>query len=427
MKILVIGSGGREHALVWALSRSRSVEKIYSASSNAGIQKIAARAVVDQNNLSALADFATREKIDLTVVGPEQPLVDGVADAFAARRLAVFGPSQAAARLEGSKIFSKEFMSRHHIPTGSYRICADAESARKVINDGVFPYPLVLKADGLAAGKGVVLAEDKTEALRTVEDLMVARKLGVAGHRLLIEECLIGREVSYLVLADGKNYTALPVAQDHKRALDDDRGPNTGGMGAFSVPGLLDDATEQRICREIVEPSLEGAIADGFPFRGVLYCGLMLTAAGPQVLEYNVRFGDPETQAILRRCDSDLAELLLGVARGEIDSIRPQWSSDVTTCVVMASGGYPGSYETGKQITGLDAAEEVDGVVVFHAGTKRSIDGSVQTSGGRVLGVTARAATLALATAKAYEAVGRIHFDGMHFRRDIGGQGPTQK
>ncbi|HZS07203.1 MAG TPA: phosphoribosylamine--glycine ligase [Blastocatellia bacterium] len=420
MKILVIGSGGREHALVWSLARGSADGKINSPSDNAGILKLATKADVDANDVNALADFAAREKIDLTVVGPEQPLVDGVADAFAARGLAIFGPSQAAARLEGSKIFAKEFMTRHRIPTARYRVVEDAGTAKAAVSEGSFTYPLVIKADGLAAGKGVVIAEDERQARQAIEDLMVAKKLGAAGRRLLIEECLDGREVSYLVFADGKDYSALPVAQDHKRAFDQDRGPNTGGMGAFSVPGLLDAATEQRICREIVEPTLEGTRADGFPFRGVLYCGLMLTAEGPQTLEYNVRFGDPETQAIVRRLDSDLSEILLAVARGGLDQVRPQWSNDATTCVVVASGGYPGSYETGKRIMGLEAAEALESVVVFHAGTKHGSEGGVITSGGRVLGVTARAADLQQATARAYEAVSKIHFDGMHYRKDIG-------
>jgi phosphoribosylamine--glycine ligase len=421
MKILVIGSGGREHAIVWSLARSGSVTTIYSPSSNAGILKLATKVGIAANDLPVLADFAAREKIDLTVVGPEQPLVDGLVDVFASRGLAVFGPSQAAARLEGSKIFAKEFMNRHGIPTARFRIVDDIETARATINSGEFAHPIVIKADGLAGGKGVVLAETHKEAQQTIEDFMVGRSLGQAGQRLLIEECLVGREASYLVFADGRDYSALPVAQDHKRAFDHDRGPNTGGMGAFSVPGLLDSATEERICREIVEPSLAGAVADGFAFRGVLYCGLMLTEAGPQVLEYNVRFGDPETQAILRRLDSDLSEILLAVARGALSRIRPRWSSDATTCVVMASEGYPGDYEPGRPISGLEAADEIESVVVFHAGTRQGTDGRVVTTGGRVLGVSARAATLAEATAQAYAAVGRIHFDGAHYRRDIGG------
>jgi phosphoribosylamine--glycine ligase len=420
MKILLVGSGGREHALTWAIARSSSVSKIYTTSSNAGILALAERVKADAANLQSLVDFAAREKIDLTVVGPEQPLVDGIVDVFAARGLKVFGPSQAAARLEGSKIFSKQFMTRHRIPTAQYDVVEDAGAAHKIVSSGKYKIPMVMKADGLAAGKGVVLADTEKEARQTIDDFMIAQKLGAAGSRLLIEECLTGREVSYLVLADGNSYSALPVAQDHKRVFDGDRGPNTGGMGAFSVPGLLDDATEQMIRREIVEPSLAGAASDGFPFRGVLYCGLMLTENGPQVLEYNVRFGDPETQAILRRLDSDLLEMLLAVADGRLHQVKPQWSSEAATCVVMASGGYPGSYENGKAITGIERAESLDSVVVFQAGTRQANDGGIETAGGRVLGVTARAATLLEATAQAYSAVDCIHFEQAHYRHDIG-------
>ncbi|MGH9841491.1 MAG: phosphoribosylamine--glycine ligase [Blastocatellia bacterium] len=418
MKVLVIGSGGREHALAWALSRSLQVKHLYSATGNAGIWRLAARAAVEAGDLNAVADFAAREKMDLVVVGPEQPLVEGLVDALERRGVAAFGPSEAAARLEGSKVFAKEFMTRHRIPTARSSVVENAGDAIRAI--GSFQFPVVVKAEGLAAGKGVVIAEDEAQAREAVRDLMVERKLGDAGSRLLIEECLVGRELSYLVFSDGKDYAAMPVAQDHKRAFDGDRGPNTGGMGAFSTPGLLDAALEARIKRDVVEPTLEATRAEGFPFRGVLYCGLMLTAAGPQVLEYNVRFGDPETQAILRRLNSDFAEIALAVARGELASIRPRWSDDATTCVVMASAGYPGSYETGKVITGFDPAEQVEGVAVFHAGTKLNPDGQVITAGGRVLGVTARAATLVEATRHAYEAVSRIQFDGMQFRRDIG-------
>ena len=422
MKLLLIGSGGREHALTWALARSRAVERIYTPSHNAGILQHAAHIDVPPNDLAALADFAERERIALTVVGPEQPLVDGLVDVFTARGLAAFGPVQAAARLEGSKIFAKEFMARHGIPTARYRIVETETAALAALERGSFAYPLVIKADGLAAGKGVVVAEDEGQARQAVQDFLVERKLGAAGARLLIEECLIGREVSYLVFTDGTHYKAMPVAQDHKRAFDDDRGPNTGGMGAFSAPGLLDVASEQRIVREVVEPTLAGTRADGFPFRGVLYCGLMLTAEGPRVLEYNVRLGDPETQAILRRLDSDLVEILLAVTRGELDRVEPRWSDEAATCVVIASAGYPGSYESGKMIEGLAAAEQVEGVVVFHAGTKRGADGQIETAGGRVLGVTARASTLSEATARAYRGVERIRFEGGHYRQDIGRQ-----
>jgi phosphoribosylamine--glycine ligase len=420
MKVFVIGSGGREHALAWALRQSTQVKQLFSATTNAGILKLTDRAEVDSSNVNSLTSFAAREKMDLVVVGPEQPLVDGLVDALTRRGIAAFGPVQAAAELEGSKVFAKEFMARHGIPTARYIVADNAEDAFKAVSNGSFGFPVVIKADGLAAGKGVIIAADEAEARQAVQDLLVDRKLGEAGARLVIEECLAGRELSYLVFSDGKDFAAMPVAQDHKRAFDGDVGPNTGGMGAFSTPGLLDAAMESRIVREIVLPSLEGAQADGFPFRGVLYCGLMLTADGPKALEYNVRFGDPETQAILRRLDSDFAELAFAVARGELSHVKPRWSEDATTCVVLASAGYPGSYATGKLISGLDEAEQVKSVVVFHAGTKQNSSGGAETAGGRVLGVTARAATLADATAQAYEAVNRITFDGMQFRRDIG-------
>ena len=420
MKVFVIGSGGREHALVWALRRSPQVKEIFSATSNAGIRQQTTSAAVAAADVHALADFAAQEKMDLVVVGPEQPLVDGLVDLLTARGIAAFGPVQAAAQLEGSKVFAKEFMARHKIPTARYVMADTAEDALRAISDGSFQFPLVVKAEGLAAGKGVIIAADETEARQAVQDLMVERKLGAAGNRLVLEECLTGRELSYLVFSDGKDYAAMPVAQDHKRAYDGDRGPNTGGMGAFSTPGLLDAALEAQIQRDIVEPTLAATRAEGFPFRGVLYVGLMLTPNGPQVLEYNVRFGDPETQAIVRRLDSDFAELALAVARGELSQARPQWSSDATTCIVLASAGYPGSYPTGKVITGLHEAEQLNDVVVFHAGTKLNATGEVETAGGRVLGVTARAATLADATAQAYQAVSRIHFEGQQFRQDIG-------
>lgn len=420
MKVFVIGSGGREHALTWALRQSPQVTQLFSATANAGICRLTTRAEADPGDIHSLADFAAREKIDLVVIGPEQPLVEGLADALATRGVAAFGPVRAAARLEGSKVFSKEFMVRHGVPTARYVVAETAEEAFNAAGNGGFGFPVVIKADGLAAGKGVVIAADEAEVRQAVQDLLIDRKLGAAGARLLIEEALTGREVSYLVFSDGKDYATMPVAQDHKRAFDGDRGPNTGGMGAFSTPGLLDASLEARIVSEIVEPSLAGARADGFPFRGVLYCGLMLTAEGPKTLEYNVRFGDPETQAILRRLDSDFAELAFAVARGELGNAKPKWSEDATTCVVSASAGYPGAYQTGKTIHGLEDAERIESVEVFHAGTQLNSAGEVVTAGGRVLGVTARATDLATATARAYQAAGKIQFDGMQYRQDIG-------
>src|SRR5262249_7485975 len=421
MKVFVIGSGGREHALVWAVAGGQVVKQSYSATSNGGILKQTRPADVNAGDINLIADFAAREKIDLVVVGPEQPLVDGLADVLIERGVAVFGPSRAAARLEGSKGFAKEFMARHNIPTARYRVADNAEDALKAVTGGYFSFPVVVKAEGLAAGKGVIIAEDEAQARQAIEDLLIDRKLGEAGARLVIEECLAGRELSYLVFSDGKDYSSMPVAQGHKRAFDNDRGPNTGGMGAFSTPGLLDARLEGRIIGEVVGPTLDAAREEGFPFSGVLYCGLIITAEGPKTLEYNVRFGDPETQAILRRLDSDFAEIALAVAQGGLSKGNPLWSEEAATRVGVASDGCPGDYPTGKSITGIDEAERLESVVVFHAGTKLNADGETETAGGRVLGVTARAATLEDATARAYEALNEIEFDGMRFRRDIGG------
>ena len=420
MRVLLIGSGGREHALLWALRQSPEVEEVFAATTNAGIGRDTVPAKLGSGSPEEVADFAADARIDLVVIGPEQPLVDGLADRLAARGIPAFGPVQDAARLEGSKVFAKEFMARHSIPTAMSRVATRPEEAREAIRSGAFGYPVVIKAEGLAAGKGVIIAANEGEALAAVADLMVDRKLGDAGRRLLIEECLVGRELSYLVFSDGRDYLPMPVAQDHKRAFDGDHGPNTGGMGAYSMAGLLDPVLEATIRRTIVEPTLAATQAEGFPFRGVLYTGLMLTAAGPQVLEYNVRFGDPETQAILRRLDSSFAGIASAVASGTLASIRPQWSTDPSTCIVLASEGYPGPYPTGCTITGINAAESIPGVTVFHAGTAIAPDGRLITAGGRVLGVTARAGSLPQATELAYQAVSRIAFDGMQFRSDIG-------
>ncbi len=423
MRVLLIGSGGREHALQWALRQSPEVDEIFTATTNAGIRQGTREAALAGLSPAGVADYAQQERIDLVIVGPEQPLVDGLVDQLAAKGIPAFGPIQAAARLEGSKIFAKDFMGRHAIPTALSRTVNTAAEARAEIQSGRFSYPVVIKAEGLAAGKGVIIAADQAAAESAIDELMVERRLGAAGDRLLIEECLVGRELSYLVFSDGRDYVPMPVAQDHKRAYDGDLGPNTGGMGAYSTSGLLDAALEATIRQTIVEPTLEATRAEGFPFRGVLYTGLMLTASGPKVLEYNVRFGDPETQSIIRRLDSSFAELAWAVATGSLASVRPRWSSDSTTCIVLASEGYPGSYPSGRVISGLDSAAEVPGVVVFHAGTATAPDDTVVTAGGRVLGVTARAASLADATTLAYQAVERISFEGMQFRRDIGRPG----
>jgi len=418
MKILVIGSGGREHALVWKLSKSPFASKIYCAPGNAGISEIATCIPVDVTDPEALAQLAESVSAELTVVGPEAPLVAGVSEAFRQRGLRMVGPSAAAARLEGSKIFTKEFTSRHSIPTARFESCDSPALAQDAITKR-FQFPVVVKADGLAAGKGVRIVASQSEFDDAVNEMMVERVFGDAGSRLLLEECLIGREASVMIFTDGRDYKMIVPAQDHKRVFDHDQGPNTGGMGSFSTPGLIDDSTLSRVAREIIEPTLEGMSAEGHPFSGILYAGLMLTSDGPKLIEFNARLGDPETQAVLVRLESDLVEIFEAVVACKIGSMQVEWSEDSAVCVVAASGGYPGSFEKGKPITGLDDADSIEGVVVFHAGTTRQDKSEYRTSGGRVLGVTARASTLDAAKAKAYQAIGRIKFEGMHYRTDI--------
>jgi phosphoribosylamine---glycine ligase len=417
MKILVIGSGGREHALTWKLKNSPHTSHLYCAPGNAGINEIATCLPANVNDPVALATLAESIGADLTVVGPEAPLVVGVAEAFQARGLRVVAPSSAAARLEGSKIFAKEFTARHSIPTARFIACDSPDSARSLRKE--FEFPVVVKADGLAAGKGVRIASGQQEFNAAIDDMMVGRVFGEAGSRVLLEECLVGREASVMIFTDGRDYKTIVPAQDHKRVYDGDQGPNTGGMGSFSTPGLIDDTTLAHITREIIEPTLQGMSKEGNPFRGVLYVGLMLTGDGPQLIEYNARLGDPETQAVLVRLDSDLVEILDAVVDGRIGSIPIDWSNDSSICVVAASGGYPGEFEKGKPINGLDEAKSVEGVVVFHSGTVRDEQRGFLTAGGRVLGVTARATTLQQARERAYEAIGKISFEGMHFRSDI--------
>ena len=415
MKVLVVGGGGREHALAWKLRAEPGVEEVVCAPGNAGI---GGRTVaVDAGNPAAVLALAVEEGVDFTVVGPELPLANGVADRFADAGRPLFGPVQAAARLESSKAFAKEFMARHQIPTAAFRICqtqADALSACEQ-----FGFPVVVKADGLAAGKGVTVATDRDAAALAIDDAIVARRFGEAGARLVIEECLTGPEVSLFVLCDGTQGLVLPAAQDHKRAFDDDEGPNTGGMGAFAPSPIFSPALAERVTREVVTPVLEGLRAEGTEYRGVLYVGLMLTPDGPQVIEFNVRFGDPEAQVVLPMIETELAPVLLAAAEGDLST--PAWrvTDDPHVGVVMASGGYPGAYETGFPIEGLAEAATVPGVVVFHAGSALH-DRAVVTSGGRVLTVVARGTTFEDAIAHAYEAVGRISFPHAHHRTDIG-------
>jgi phosphoribosylamine--glycine ligase len=418
MNILVIGSGGREHALAWKLASSPHTKQLSCAPGNAGIAQIATCLPANVNDPISLASLAESIGAHLTVIGPEAPLVAGVAEAFRARGLRLVGPSSAAARLEGSKISAKEFTTRHSIPTARFVACDSPETAREALRTE-FKFPVVVKADGLAAGKGVRIAGDQAEFDAAINEMLVERVFGDAGSRLLLEECLVGREASVMIFTDGRDYKTIVPAQDYKRVYDGDQGPNTGGMGSFSTPGLIDNATLTRIKLELIEPTLEGMASEGTPFAGVLYFGLMLTSEGPKLIEYNARLGDPETQAVLVRLDTDLVEIFDAVIDGRIASTTIDWSNDSSVCVVAASGGYPGEFEKGKLITGLEAASSVEGVVVFHAGTQRDEQGNYLTSGGRVLGVTARANTLANARSRAYEAMSKISFDGMHYRSDI--------
>lgn len=417
MKVLVIGSGGREHALVWKLSQSPRVTSLLCAPGNAGTAELATNHAVAAGDLDGLIALAARENIDLTVVGPDDPLAAGIVDRFRAAGLRVFGPTASAARLEASKSFAKDFMVRHGIPTASSATFTDPDAA--LAHCAASPYPLVVKADGLALGKGVVIALSRGEAEKAVREAMIEKVFGNAGDTVVIEEFLTGPECSIHALVDGSSYALFPDAKDHKRALDGDQGPNTGGMGTISPSLEVDDAMRSRIRSEILDPFLRGIKADGLGFSGMLFPGLMMTPSGPKVLEFNCRFGDPETQSLMRRLRSDLLDLLEASIDGTLGKISPEWDERAAVCIVLASGGYPGAIEKGKVITGLGEASSDPDVVVFHAGTALK-DGKVVTSGGRVLGVTAMGATLEEARAKAYAAADKISFEGKQLRRDIG-------
>jgi len=419
MKILVLGSGGREHALVWKLQQSPRVNALYCAPGNAGTAQLATNVPIKITEQQKLVEFALREGIDLTVVGPDDALAAGIVDLFQKHGLRIFGPTQSAARLESSKVFAKEFMQRHGIPTAKSGSFADSSEAQRFCQKA--RHPLVVKADGLALGKGVIIARNSWESGLAVHEIMDARKFGDAGNQVLIEEFLEGEECSIHALVDGKDYLLFPAAQDHKRALDGDQGLNTGGMGTFSPPSkLLTPELEERVRREVLDPFIAGLQKDGLDFRGMLFPGLMVTADGPKVLEFNCRFGDPETQVLLTRLDSDLVEMLEATIDGRLAGVRAIWKPEPAVCVVMASGGYPGSYASGKAITGLENSPE--GVTVFHAGTRQE-NGQVVTAGGRVLGVTALAGDLVAARQRAYAAVEGIQFEGRQFRRDIAVKG----
>jgi phosphoribosylamine--glycine ligase len=416
MKVLVLGGGGREHALIWKLRQSARISQLYCAPGNAGIAGEAECLAADLKSLESITALATRLQPDLTVVGPELPLTLGVVDEFTRRSWPAFGPTKAAAQLESSKSFAKEFLQRHHIPTAPFAICESIEQVRSALAH--FHPPVVVKADGLAGGKGVVIAKTKEEAASVAAEMLSGKMLGYAGTRVVLEECLQGDELSFLLFSDGERVAPLVAAQDHKRLGDGDSGPNTGGMGAYSTRDIVDDQMRDWLVHHVARPVVAGMKAEGAEFKGVLYCGLMMTARGPMVLEFNCRFGDPETQPILMRLDSDLLEALEASIAGRVSDGDFKWSQDASVCVVMASGGYPGTHAVGKRIDGLDQAGAVEGVKVFHAGTSRR-DGVFYTSGGRVLGVTARAGDLETAVARANEACGKISFDGAHYRKDI--------
>jgi len=420
VKILVVGSGGREHALAAKLASEHAVSYIACAPGNPGMRHLASIERVDPADAAALLALAERLAIDLTVVGPELPLDRGVADRFRLAGRRVFGPTRAAAQLECSKVFAKQFMARHGIPTARYRVCTTMAQAQEVVASGELGFPIVVKADGLAAGKGVVVAADASEADAAIRAAMEEQRFGNAGSRLVLEECLSGPEVSFFAVCDGERAVPLTSAQDHKRIFDDDRGPNTGGMGAFAPSPLVDDHVRSRIMLEIIEPVLRGMRAEGTPYIGFLYAGLMLTCSGPKVIEFNVRFGDPEAQVVMPLVASDLHPLLAAAADGALDAqsavlLKPQ----VSVGVVLASAGYPGEVATGQRIEGLEDAASIEGVTIFHAGTAMK-DNHVMTAGGRVLTVVAVGGDYADARTRAYEAAGRIHFDGMQYRRDIG-------
>ena len=416
MKILVIGSGGREHTLAWKLKQSSGVDRIFCAPGNAGTAQLAENVAISVSDLLALARFVKENRVGLTVVGPDDPLAAGIVDLFLAEGLRIFGPSKAAARIESSKIFAKELMRKEGIPTaraGTFDRSADAIRFCEELR-----FPIVVKADGLALGKGVVIAPDAASAKSTIDEMMNQDRFGEAGRRVVVEEFLRGTECSLHALVDGKNYRLLESARDHKRALDGDAGPNTGGMGAFSPANNWSSKLQAQFEEEIMRPVLGGLLVEGITFRGLLYPGLMITENGARVLEFNCRFGDPETQAILPRMKSDLLPLLEATIDGKIDNYSIEWDQRPAVTVVLASGGYPGKYEMGKSISGLDEAAKIDGLQIFHAGTKQLND-EIVTAGGRVLAVTALGSTVAEARLRAYEAVARIHFENCHYRRDI--------
>ncbi len=417
MKVLVVGSGGREHALCWKIAKSPRVKKIYAAPGNGGISEIAELVDIKADNIEGLSGLAKRENIDLTVVGPEAPLAAGIVDEFNRKGLRIFGPTKKAAELEASKVFTKNICLKYGICTAASEVFEDASKAKDYVNKQ--DKPQVIKADGLAAGKGVIVAETKEEARNAIDDIMVNKRFGEAGSKVCIEERLYGEEVSILVFSDGRNIYPLETSQDHKPAFDDDKGPNTGGMGAYSPTSLINEKMYQDVVVDIIRPTVEAMANEGRPYKGILYAGLIVAEGIPHLLEYNVRFGDPETQAILPRMKTDLVEVIEATIDGTLNKIQIEWNKCACVCVVAASGGYPGSYEKGKEISGLDKVKGMGDVMVFHAGTKKE-NGKILTAGGRVLGVTALGGDIKQAIDKSYEAMDKITFEGMHYRTDIG-------
>jgi phosphoribosylamine---glycine ligase len=417
MKLLVIGAGGREHALVWKLSQSPRVTRIYCAPGSSAIGAIAELVPLAVEQLDQLADFAAKEKIDLTVVGPEVPLTLGIGDLFEARGLRIFAPNQAAAQLEGSKAFAKAILQENGIPTASFGVFTDASTAKQYLAQQKPPY--VVKADGLAAGKGVLICASRSEAESAIDDILVSKSFGAAGNRLVIEEFLHGEEASFMVLTDGDHVLPLATSQDHKRVFDDDQGPNTGGMGAYSPAPVITAAMHDRILKEVLTPLLAGLKKKAIRYRGLIYVGLMITQEGPKVLEFNARFGDPECQPIMMRLKSDLVPLLEATINGTLDQVQAKWHDEPAVCVVLCAGGYPGAYDKGQVIQGLESLRDWTKGFVFHAGTIQA-NGHCLTAGGRVLGVTARGGDLSTAVNEAYDAVRKISWPGMHYRKDIG-------
>jgi phosphoribosylamine--glycine ligase len=417
MKVLVIGGGGREHALVWKLRQSPRVDKVYCAPGNAGISEIAECIDIRNDNFEGLIDFVKYNWIDLTVVGPEAPLSEGIVDAFVKEERTIFGPDKAGAQLEGSKQFAKDFMQKYGIPTAEYKTFSSYVQAEEYVR--LKGAPIVVKADGLAAGKGVIVAETVDEAIDGLKLIMKDNAFGDAGSKVIVEQCLKGEEASFMILTDGKTVVPLATSQDHKQIFDGDKGPNTGGMGAYSPAPIVTDEMSTEVMKTIIDPMMKGLVREGINYRGVIYVGLMICDGKPYVLEYNVRFGDPEAQPILSRLDCDLFDLLKATAEGRLDEIDVKWKEGASICIVLASKGYPGSYQKGDTIQGLDAFKNSDDVVVFHAGTSFN-NGKVVTSGGRVLGVTALGDDIKSAQVNAYKAIEKINFDGMQFRKDIG-------